>query len=103
MIIKKCRCWVDFRVHFHPDEPSESGGSVIVTCALCEVLPDLLDTCKFALSVLKANPIELSECMAIEKLEAVIQKAENNSAELEKEVQAVLARRAKLAQRPRPY
>ena len=39
-------------------------------------LMDTLAAAKFALSVLKANPIELSEQMAIDKLEAAIRAAE---------------------------
>lgn len=37
---------------------------------------ELLAAAKFALSVLKANPVEMSERMAIKKLEAAIAKAD---------------------------
>jgi len=39
-------------------------------------MTELLKAAKFALSVLRANPVEMSERMAIKKLEAAIAKAE---------------------------
>lgn len=43
--------------------------------ALIAAAPDGLEAARFALSVLRANPVELSERMAIERLEAFIAKA----------------------------
>jgi hypothetical protein len=43
---------------------------------LIAATPDLEDAARFALSVLRANPVELSERLAIEKLEAAIALAE---------------------------
>ena len=42
---------------------------------LIAAAPDLLAAAKFAESVLKANPVELSERMAIERLQVAITKA----------------------------
>src|SRR5882757_10279470 len=41
---------------------------IVSRAQLVGAVPELLAACKFALSVLKANPVEMSERMAIEKL-----------------------------------
>jgi len=54
-----------------------SGEEQEANARLIAAAPDLLEACKAALSVIKANfPTEQSEFMALEKLDAAIAKAE---------------------------
>lgn len=48
--------------------PGYEGGEVVTA----EAYDALRDAARFALSVLKANPVEMSERMAIEKLETAL-------------------------------
>lgn len=56
--------------HGVTDEARQLANARLIAAA-----PDGLSAAKFALSVLQANPVEMSERMAIEKLEAFIAKA----------------------------
>lgn len=66
----------DVKMRVRAGGPSAEGEA---NARLIAAAPDLLVAARFALSVLKANPIEMSERLAIEKLESVIASAEGKS------------------------